>query len=120
MFARINIEIFDDAPIGPQVLANPNPDPDQVILAEELRRLGREYCEGLKVRRYYLGKEARGYLEHPPVAALIRERGPGVLPVTVVNGHVFKTGAYPKYGEIEAVDYDYAVSAWERALVGMK
>lgn len=119
MFMRLYIEIFDDGPVGPVALAGPSPDPEQVILEEELRRLSREHGDAVRVRRYNLGREPRQYLEHPPVAALLRERGPAVLPVTLVNGRVVKTGAYPGYGELEPAGADDPVLlAWERALAG--
>lgn len=97
----IYIDIFDDGPVGPQSLEGPYPDPNLVILEEELRRIHKEYGDSVEVRRYNLGQEPRHYLDHPAMAALMRERGPAILPVTMVDGRVVKTGAYPCYRELE-------------------
>ena len=34
------------------------------------------------------------------VAELLHAQGKKVLPVTLVNGQVFRTGSYPAYGEL--------------------
>lgn len=69
----------------------------------EIRRVYREYGDAVRVRRHWLGTDPPRYRDHPRVGALLRERGPGVLPVTLVDGRVIRTGAYPCYGELEPV-----------------
>ena len=101
MTTQILVEIFDAGPIGGDLFDSPCPDPDQVILEQELRRIHREYGDGATVRRYWFGQDPRSYAAHPQVAALLRERGAGVLPVVMVDGWVMRTGSYPGLGEIE-------------------
>lgn len=101
MEASITVEIYDDGPIYEEALSGPCPDPSLIILDQEIRRLYREFGGGLRLTRHWLGHEPTAYREHPLAAALLRERGPSVLPITIVDGRVLRAGAYPSLGEIE-------------------
>ncbi len=39
-------------------------------------------------------------MENPEVKALLTTNGKKILPITLVNGKVFKTGQYPSYEEL--------------------
>ncbi len=99
----MEIDIFDAEPADMGVMDDPCPDPAVMILEDEIRRVYREYGEAVRVRRHYLGEDHKAYRDFPRVAALLRERGPAVLPVTVIDGRVMRTGTYPTYGELEPV-----------------
>lgn len=101
MTERIAIDVFDSGPIDDGALDGPCPDPCLIIFDQELRRLSREYGDGFRLRRFWLGWDPKSYIKFPEVAALLRERGPAVLPITMVDGRVVQTGAYPGLGEIE-------------------
>lgn len=101
MRERISIDVFDSGPIDDGALDGPCPDTCLIIFDQELRRLAREYGDGFKLNRFWLGWEPKSYSNCPEVAALLRERGAAVLPITLVNGRVVRTGSYPGLGEIE-------------------
>lgn len=101
------VEIFDVVPVTGTALEGPSPDPDLIMLEDELRRLQRQFGRNVTIERYYLGTTPEAYRDFPTVATLIRERGAAVLPVTLVDGRVVKTGSYPMYGEL-----DVHIEAW--------
>lgn len=101
MSKPVSIEIFDDGPVPVEALEGPCPDTAQIILEQELRRVGDECGEGVRVYRYWLGENPADYRDHPQVAALLRARGAAVLPITLVDGQVLRMGSYPALGDIE-------------------
>lgn len=101
MPVQMTVEIFDAGPVERGYRDCPCPDTDLLILEDELRRLYRELGPALRVHRYWLGLSAANYREFPAVYALIKERGLAVLPVTMVDGRVVRTGSYPQYRELE-------------------
>ena len=40
------------------------------------------------------------FMAHKTIADLLHKNGKKVLPVTIVNGDVFKTGEYPSYEDL--------------------
>jgi len=52
------------------------------------------------VERYNLAQQTKHFIDNKLVADLQHENGKKALPVTIVNGAVFRTGAYPTYEEL--------------------
>jgi len=56
--------------------------------------------QGVEVERYNLAQQPKAFMENKRVAELLHKNGKKSLPVTIVNGEVFKTGEYPSYEDI--------------------
>lgn len=65
-------------------------------------RLGKEFSGRVQIDRYLLSQQPGKFMENPDVTRLLKERGVGVLPVTVVAGRVLKTEVYPSYEELRS------------------
>ena len=57
---------------------------------------------GTRVERYQMSTQPNAFLSNPAVMSLVRERRMAALPITVVNGQLIKSGAYPSLAEIQA------------------
>lgn len=99
---RARIEIFNPPLCCPSGLCGPVIDPALLDISEALLRLGKEFAGQVQVDRYLLSQQPGSFMQDPGVSRLLKERGVGVLPVTVVDGRVLKTEAYPSYDELRA------------------
>lgn len=82
------------------------PEPDKVLieLNESLKRLQREFAD-LKITRASMSSNAQMFLENDEVLGLVKKGGPGILPITVVNGRIVSKQKYMKHDEMkEAVE----------------
>ena len=52
------------------------------------------------MERYNLAQQPNEFMSNSLVSDLLRKNGKKILPVTIVNGEVFKTGGYPSYEEM--------------------
>lgn len=96
------IEIFDPPLCCPSGLCGPVIDPALLDISDALLRLGKDFAGRVQVDRYLLSQQPGRFMQNSDVARLLKERGVGVLPVTVVDGRVLKTEAYPSYDELRA------------------
>lgn len=80
------------------------PEPDRTLIEfnEALKRLTGEYDENLKVVRASLTFDSFIFMAHPEIARLVKENGPGILPITTLNGEIIAGQKYPTYEEMKA------------------
>lgn len=78
-------------------MCGPEPDVVQIKLNEALMNLAKQ---GVKAERFNLARQLKDFMANPEVSKLLRTNGKKVLPITVVNGKIIKTGAYPSYEEL--------------------
>ena len=93
----MKVEIYDPAMCCPTGICGPAVDPTLVRVNDAVMTLQRQ---GVEVVRYGLAQQTKAFLENEAVAELLHAQGKKVLPVTLVNGQVFRTGSYPAYGEL--------------------
>lgn len=93
------VEIFDPPMCCPTGLCGPTVDQTLLDINEAILALE---AEGIKVARYQMTGHPHAFLSNPEVMGLVRERNMAALPITVVNGTLLKTGAYPSLVEIKA------------------
>ena len=55
---------------------------------------------GVSIERYSITQNLKKFIENPDVMKLIKEQQMSVLPITVLNGNVIKTGSYPTENEL--------------------
>jgi hypothetical protein len=94
---NMKIEIYDPALCCASGLCGPTVDPVLVQVNDALLALKKQ---GVEVVRYNLAQQPKAFMENPKIRPLITKQGKKVLPITIVNGEVFKTGEYPSYEEL--------------------
>ena len=91
------IMIYDPPLCCPTGLCGPTADPVLLDLSEALIALK---SEGVASERYLLNVQPQAFVSDPAVYRLLRERQIAVLPITVVDGAIAKTDAYPSLAEL--------------------
>ncbi len=56
--------------------------------------------QGIEVERFNLAQQTKDFMTNKDVADLLHKNGKKVLPITMVDGSVVKTGSYPSYEEL--------------------
>ena len=93
----MKVLIYDPALCCSTGLCGPEPDPAQIAVNETIMKLGKQ---GVDVVRFNLSKQLQDFVANKEVAALLHANGKKILPITLVEGKVFKTGAYASYEEL--------------------
>ena len=93
----MKIEIYDPAMCCSSGLCGPGIDPVLVRMNDTLLALKKQNIE---VDRFNLAQQPKAFLDNKKVADLLHTSGKKVLPITIVNGDIFKTGEYPAYEDL--------------------
>jgi sulfur carrier protein ThiS len=93
----MKIEVYDPALCCSSGLCGPSIDPVLVKMNDAVLALKKQ---GVAVERFNIAQQPRAFMENKKVAELLHKNGKKSLPVTIVNGEVFKTGEYPSYEEL--------------------
>ncbi len=93
----MKIEIYDPAMCCSSGMCGPSIDPVLVKMNEAVLALKKQ---GVEVTRFNLAQQPKEFMANKTVADLLHKNGKKALPVTMVNGEVFKTGEYPSYEEL--------------------
>jgi len=95
----MRVEIFDPPLCCPTGLCGPTIDPVLLDVNEMVLKL---QAQGVQVARYLMTAQPQAFLSNSEVYRLVREQQLAALPITVINGQVIKTGAYPTLAEVQA------------------
>ncbi|MGE5553544.1 MAG: arsenite efflux transporter metallochaperone ArsD [Betaproteobacteria bacterium] len=98
----VKVEIFDPPMCCSTGICGPTVDPDLLRINEALLALEKAHPLEVEIKRYLPTTHPAAFLGNQEVTRLMRDNGVEVLPITVVNGDVVRTGAYPTYAELEA------------------
>ncbi len=93
----MKIQIFDPAMCCSSGVCGPTVDPVLVKTNEAILSLQKQ---GVKVARYNLAQQPHEFMANKTVSELLQKEGNKAMPITIVNGELFKTGEYPSYEEI--------------------
>ncbi|RJQ53332.1 MAG: arsenical resistance operon transcriptional repressor ArsD [Nitrospiraceae bacterium] len=93
----MKIEIYDPAMCCSSGLCGPGIDPVLVKMNEAVLALKKQ---GVEVERFNLAQQPKEFIANKTVADLLHKNGKKILPVTMINGEVFKTGGYPSYEDL--------------------
>ncbi|POR04157.1 hypothetical protein AU468_04065 [Alkalispirochaeta sphaeroplastigenens] len=96
----VTIEIFDPPMCCPSGLCGPAIDPALLDMNEAILTLKNDH--GVVIHRYLLQQQGQKFMENPAVLELLQKHNSDILPVTVVNGTVVKTKAFPTRDELLA------------------
>lgn len=93
----MKVEIYDPPMCCPTGVCGPSIDPVLVKMNDALLSLKKQ---GVTVERFNIAQQPQLFMANKMVADLLGEKGKGALPITVLNGKVFKAGIYPSYEEL--------------------
>ncbi|MFN3396876.1 MAG: arsenite efflux transporter metallochaperone ArsD [Thermodesulfovibrionales bacterium] len=93
----MKVEIYDPAMCCSSGLCGPSIDPVLVKMNDTVLALKKQ---GVEVERFNLAQQPKAFMENPDVKSLLTKNGKKILPITLVNGKIFKTDEYPSYEEL--------------------
>jgi len=97
-FIMKKIEIFDPAMCCSTGVCGPSVDPELIRMAAVTENLK---AKGYDVTRYNLANEPQAFANSIIISQLLKEKGPDVLPVTVVDGEIKKTKKFLTNEELQ-------------------
>lgn len=92
------IEIFDPAMCCSTGVCGPSVDPELIRMAAVTKNLK---AKGYDITRYNLANEPHAFAESTVISQLLKEKGPDVLPVTVVDGEIKKVKEFLTNEELQ-------------------
>lgn len=84
--------IFDPALCCSTGACGPSADPELLRVAAVLENLKKA---GIQVVRHNLSSEPQAFMSSEAVTNALNEKGMKVLPITVIDGNIVKSGSYP-------------------------
>ena len=89
--------IFDPAMCCSTGVCGPSVDPELLRISTVLNSLSKK---GITVERHNLTSNPQAFVDNKTINGLLNNEGIDVLPVTMVDGEVVKTKAYPTNKEL--------------------
>ncbi|MGB3569412.1 MAG: arsenite efflux transporter metallochaperone ArsD [Priestia megaterium] len=86
------VEIFDPAMCCSTGVCGPSVDPELTRVASAIFALEKK---GFDITRYNLTSQPDKFVDQVEVNKILMDKGPGALPVVLVDGEVEKIGSYP-------------------------
>lgn len=97
----MKIEIFEPTMCCSTGICGPSVDKSLVKIGEDIEALKNEF-EGIVIERYQPQTHSMKFMANMEVGKLVKENGQKILPITVLNGKVIKSGAYPTLEELKS------------------
>lgn len=97
----MRIEIFEPTMCCSTGICGPSVDENLVKISEDIETLKNEF-EGIIIERYQPQTHPMKFMANIEIGKLVRKNGQKILPVTVVDGKVIKTGSYPTLDELKS------------------
>ena len=97
----MKLEIFEPTMCCSSGICGPSVDEKLVKISEDIEMLKNEF-ESLVVERYQPQTHSMKFMANMEVGKLVRENGQKILPITVLNGKVIKSGQYPNLEELKS------------------
>ncbi len=98
------IEIYDPVMCCSTGLCGPVVDPVLIKVNDAVLALKKQ---GIEVERFNPAHQTKDFMANKDVSDLLHKSGKKILPITIVNGSVIKTGAYPSYEDLcKALDIE--------------
>jgi hypothetical protein len=96
-----NLTIFEGMLCCSTGICGPEPDKALIQLTEDVKKLQAELPDK-KITRASLSFNAQAFLEAPEVLKLVKEKGTGILPITMLDGKILAMQRYMSYSEMKA------------------
>lgn len=94
----MKVEFFDPPMCCSTGVCGPSVDEKLIKLSEDIAKMKEA---GVEIERYMISQQPMKFRDNEEVYKLVRENGKVVLPITTINGKVFKTKEYPTYEEMQ-------------------
>lgn len=91
------VEIFDPVMCCSTGVCGPSVDPELTRVASAVYSLSQK---GYSVTRYNLANDPGAFTDNQAINQLLHEKGPDVLPLTLMDGEIVKKGRYPTNEEL--------------------
>ncbi len=88
--------IYDPAMCCSTGVCGPSVNPELIRIAAVIENLKKS---GIEVTRHNLSSEPQGFMHSEAVSNALNQSGADVLPITMVDGKIIKTGSYPSNEE---------------------
>ena len=86
------LEIFDPSLCCSTGVCGPSVDPELLRIATIISNLKEK---GIEIKRHNLSSEPQDFIKNKTISDILEEEGAEILPVTLLNGEIVKTGEYP-------------------------
>ncbi len=96
---KVNVEIFDPPMCCPTGLCGPTLDQTLLDVNEMILSLK---SAGVSIERYQMTSHPYAFLNNAAVMRLVQSQQMAALPITLVNGQLIKSGAYPSLAEVQS------------------
>lgn len=90
------IDIFDPAMCCSTGVCGPSIDPELMRVATLVNYLEKN---GVAIKRHNLTSEPQDFVANATISELLKKEGADILPITLADGEVVKTKAYPTKDE---------------------
>jgi hypothetical protein len=97
MYIMKKMIIFDPAMCCSTGVCGPSVDPELLRMSTVLNSLKKK---GIEVERHNLTSNPQAFVDNNVINQLLNSEGVDILPVTMVDGEVVKTKAYPTNKEL--------------------
>lgn len=97
----MKLEIFEATMCCSSGICGPSVDGNLVKISEDIETLKNEF-EGIVIERYQPQTHSMKFMVNIEVGKLVRENGQKILPITVLDGKVIKSGEYPTLEELKS------------------
>lgn len=97
----MKVEIFEMTMCCSTGICGPSVNENLIKISEDIKTLKNEF-EGIIIERYQPQTHAVNFRANVEVVNLVKENGQKILPITVVNGKLIKSGAYPTLEELKS------------------
>ena len=91
--------IYEGARCCSTGVCGPEPDKTLIEFNETLKRLQSEYKD-LKITRASLSFNIEAFLENKDIFQTVKDKGPGILPITTIDGKIVSKHRYPLYVDL--------------------
>src|SRR5665647_2283193 len=91
------IEIFDPAMCCSTGVCGPGVDSELVRISADVESLKKQ---GIEIKRFNLSQDLEAFATNEVIKLFLQQKGPDALPVTLLNGSIYKESIYPTTAEL--------------------
>lgn len=94
------IRIYEPAMCCSTGVCGVSVDPELLRMSSLVEKLDKK---GIDIKRFNLNSAPQEFIENKKVNEILNEKGEDVLPLTIVDDEIIKSGAYPSNEEFEEI-----------------
>jgi glutaredoxin-related protein len=96
---KTDLVVYEGAMCCSTGVCGPEPDMTLIKFNETLKKLQIDYKD-LKIKRASLSFNFEAFLENKDIFQAVKENGPGILPITTLDGKIIAKQRYLPYSEL--------------------